>query len=160
MKHLYLFALFFTFSNFLYAQLDTSFQQIKVIEEVFENQQIVDAKSYMLNSLMDEKNIFRLGFEGISLPSSNTQGYFSNLPLANSLFLAYEHRIKTGFSINAQIHYNQATFGATSQPVNLWWRPRTHSYGFHIEPRWYIRKRKQVYNKKSGNNLSLSLIHI
>lgn len=154
MKHFYLYLLVFTFTNFLHAQLDTSFQQTKIVETVFESQNMVDAKHYLLNSLLDEKQVLRLGFEGTSLSYTN-EGLYNNLPLANSLFLEYEHRIKIGFSINTQLHYNRATIYAISQIfIPYVHSPITHNYGFHIEPRWYFKKRKQLASTKSGNNLS------
>jgi len=153
MKHYYLISLILTLTTSLYAQLDTTFQHTETVKEVFENQQMVDAKRYLLNSLMDEKHIFRLGFEGISLPSSEKIGF--HFPLANSLFLEYEHRIKTGFSINTRLNYIRATPFTIHQAIlNSVDYPIVHQYGFHIESRWYFKKQQQLNNKESGNNLN------
>jgi len=155
MKHFYLFTLFFPITTLLHAQLDTTFKNTKVVTEAFEERQMADAKSYLLNSLMDEKQAFRVGFEGSSLPIVHNPLEIFTVTSANTLFLEYERQLKAGFSINARIHYNRAAFFSNSIifPFKLN-RHAIHNFGFYIEPRWYFTRQKQVIRKESGNNFS------
>ncbi len=154
MKKIYAITLFLSIAFFGHAQLDTSFQHTTVAYGQLENQQLVDAKRHYLQLQKDEKYLFKLGFEGMTLPRTHSRSSLQNLPLANSLFLEFEHRFKTGFSINAQLNYNRATSYTIPQIRSSLAPYITHHYGFHIEPRWYFQKRQQITNQASGNNLS------
>jgi len=95
MKKIYAITLFLSFSFFGYAQLDTSFQKITTEKGNFEKQQIVDAKKHFLHLMQDEKSLWKIGFESVSLPIN--EEILFELPIANGVFVNYEHRIKTGF---------------------------------------------------------------
>ncbi len=138
-----------------FAQIDTSFQETTTEYGQLEDQQLVDAKRHYLEMQQDEQYLLKLGFETVSLPFVQDPFSPPNLSLANGFFLAYEHRFKTGFSLNTQLQYSRAT-SLTIEQILI---PHlsiyiTHNYGFHIEPRWYFQKKKELSKQKSGNNLN------
>lgn len=154
MKKIYIITLFLSITFFGHAQLDTSFQQTTIEYGHLENQQLVDAKRYYLQLQKAEKHLLKLGFEGLTLPAVYNPRNSPHLPLANGLFLEYEYRFNTGFSINIQLNYNRATSYTIPQIRSSFNPYITHHYGFHIEPRWYFQKRQQITNQTSGNNLN------
>ncbi len=155
MKHVYLFALFFIFSNFLTAQLDTTFQLTTEEASGFTSPKIVDAKKHVLNLLQDEKSIFRFGFESLSYPSNDEFGL--ELPIGNGIFVNYEHRMATGLSLNFRLNYHRFSNATLFQKINTFWFDYyyvIHRFSLEFEPRWYFLKKKEIQNGKSGNNLS------
>jgi len=155
MKKIYAITLFLSFAFFGYAQLDTSFQKITTEEGNFEMQQIVDAKKHLLHLMQDEKSLWKIGFESVSLPIN--EELLFEFPIANGVFINYEHRIKTGFSINGRLSYSRAVFSTLSQEVYtdfLFKNFGFQRFSFEIEPRWYFLKNRAIKLGKSGNNLS------
>lgn len=156
MKNFYTIALFFTLPFLGHAQLDTIFQSAAIEYAYFEPQQLVDAKKHYLQLQQDETHSWKFGFETVVLPSVQDPFSPPQLSLANGLFIAYEYRFKTGFSLNTQLQYSRATSLTLEQILLI---PNIsiyimHNYGFHIEPRWYFQKQKEINAQKSGDNLN------
>ena len=158
MKNFYEILFFLGIVSIAQAQTDTTFQKNSVELGVFENQKIVDARKHIFNSIRDEKNMFRLGVESVSLPLDDD---LLLLPTANSLFVAYEQRIKTGFSLNSQLAYQLAyqlahmTTAFENQNMDaIFFIHSWQNVNFFIEPRWYFRQKNRVEANEIGNNLN------
>ncbi|MEM6320297.1 MAG: hypothetical protein AAF960_21695 [Bacteroidota bacterium] len=147
--------IFVCFSHiFLLAQLTP---QTKVGQEKgpLESQIVANANTFPLQQLRDERSILRMGLEQLSLPLNNR--HLDNLHLSYGLFVAYEKRLKTGFSLLGQISYRRPTYFTTtiaSTPMFVWASSEENSVDLFISPRWYLGKRQQVAQRTSGNNLS------
>ncbi len=110
MKKFYAITLFIILAFVGHAQLDTSFQRTTIEYGHLEEQQLIDAKLHYLQLQQDEKYLWKFGFEGTLLPSEHPIDEYSYLSFYNTFFIAYEYRLKKGFSLNTTLDYNRATF--------------------------------------------------
>ena len=155
MKKIYAITLFLNIAFLGHTQLDTAFRQTTIVYENFENQQLVDAKKHYLQLQQDEKYLWKFGFAGTVLPAEHPVDEYPYFPFSNTLFVAYEHRLKNGFSLNATLDYNRTTLTTIEQVHDSFRSNYTiHHYGFKVEPRYYVGKQKKVNEGISGNNLN------
>ena len=155
MKKFYAIALFLNIAFLGYGQLDTSFQNTTIEYGFLEDQQLVDAKKHYLQLQQDEKYLWKFGFAGTILPSEHPIDEYPHLSFSNTLFIAYEYRLKNGFSLNTTLDYNRATF-TTIRQIHTYFTDSylEHRYGFAIEPRYYIGKQQKIAKGVSGDNLN------
>ncbi len=143
----------------LFSQFLGQAQTISYAEETgtLEEQKLVDAKNCFFKNQESVSHIWKMNV----VDFLNTEVDFISpiIGAETGLGIGYEKRLTTGWSLNfalngsllkGQLNDKQSSSLSAFSNVNT----TVLGVAFSIEPRWYVKKKKQVAQKLSGDNLS------